>query len=87
MGSPSSCLRQRGGEIRLSPGIFPQSMAVDERLAVMGMIVAAVNVTDPGVGKLVPWNDLTELEQETHLLVTKIAYRVMGVLDQHGAPP
>jgi hypothetical protein len=48
-------------------------MAIDEPLAVIGMIIAAVNVANPGVCKLKPWYDLTELEQETHPLVTKIA--------------
>jgi hypothetical protein len=58
-------------------------VAIDEPLAVIGMIIAAVNVADPGICKLKPWDDLTELEQEPHPLVTMIAYWVVGVLDQH----
>ena len=58
-------------------------MAIDESLAVIRVIITAVDVADPGVRKLEPWDDFTELEQETHLPVTMIAYGVVGVLDQH----
>ena len=37
-------------------------MAIDERFGVIRMIVASIYVTDPGVGKLDPWDDFAELE-------------------------
>ena len=57
-------------------------MAIDERLAVMRMVVAAVHVADSSVCERVPWDELAELEQEPHPLVAKIAFGIVRILDE-----
>jgi hypothetical protein len=52
----------------------------------MRMVIAAINVADSGVRKVKPWNDLTELEQESHPLVAMIAFGIVRILDEHGGP-
>ena len=60
-----------------------RSVAIDECLAMMGMMIAAINVADPGVRKLEPWNDLAELEEEAHPPVAMIAIGIVRILDEH----
>jgi hypothetical protein len=52
----------------------------------MRMVIAAINVADSGVRKAKPWNDLAELEQESHPLVAMIAFGIVRILDEHGGP-
>jgi len=59
-------------------------MAIEKTLAVIGMIIATVNIADSSVSKPKTWDDLAELEQEPHSLLAMIALRIVLSLDEHG---
>ena len=61
----------------------PILMRIDEPLAAVGMVVAAIDIEHASIRHLDPRHDLSELKQEPHRLPTLVADRIVWVLDQH----
>ena len=58
-------------------------MRINEPFAPLGMIVATVDIADPGIGHLQAGYYLAKLKQKMHRLATLVAYRIMRVLNEH----